>query len=170
MIFLFFISDHLIFYWWWMKSMLWTSVPEKPMYPIIPWQKVSDRTGCVNPDGTRTCTVLKWKAKNSVCTRITQSRLDYRQRSDYRWLRLFRSMEQKQGPPFACLLFPCTQLELIVLHWKHKDRVECRLEDGLTKYKRSGLLERVGHVPFHPTSIRFRQLKIFSFVRKRKNT
>lgn len=111
----------------------------------------------------------KYTGTHSVCTRITQSRLDYRQRSDYRWLRLFRSMEQKQGPPFACLLFPCTQLELIVLHWKHKDRVECRLEDGLTKYKRSGLLERVGHVPFHPTSIRFRQLK-FSVLSEREKT
>lgn len=89
--------------------------------------------------------------KHTVCTQIMQSGLGYGQWSDYRWLQLLRFMEQKQGPPFACLLFPCTQVELIVLRWKHKDRVECRVKDGLIKYKRRGLMERVGHVPFHPT-------------------
>lgn len=56
--------------------MLWKSVPEKPMHPIIPWQMVSDRTGCVNPDGTRTCTLLKWKANilaHSVCVHRLRS-------------------------------------------------------------------------------------------------
>ncbi len=77
-----------------------------------------------NPDGSSRRLVLKWKA--NILTHVQCVYTDYavqigwRQRSDYRWLRLFRSIEQKQGLPFACLLFLCTPVEQIMLCWKHR--------------------------------------------------
>lgn len=103
----------------------------------------------------------KYTHTSAVCTQITQSRLDYRQRSDYRWLRWFRSMEQKQGLPFACLLFLCTQGEQIMLCWKH--RYSWMETGGWAHEVQEELSHWKGWGPFDPTSIISTQ-KVFPFT------
>ncbi len=130
--------------WWlWMKSMLWKSIPEMPRDPIIPW------TCCANPDGSRRHSVLKWKANI-----LTHEQCVHRLRSpdwiivsdqitdDCGCLDLWNRSKARRSPVYfswytsrANNVMLKTQIQLNGVEW--------RLEDGLMKYKKNCLMERV---------------------------